>query len=125
VEAVEAIAKVPGVDVLMVGPGDLSVLAGIPYEFDNPYIVQSIERVAKAAKAAGIHWGTVSGTPEHTRKLLNLGARFICHGADIIMVKCGLEQIQQNYAPLGFTFDNRMAAMTAELEKSEILYARK
>jgi 4-hydroxy-2-oxoheptanedioate aldolase len=125
VEAVEAIAKIPGVDVLMVGPGDLSVLAGMPYEFDNPYIVKSIERVAKAAKAAGIHWGTVSGTPEHTRKLLDLGARFICHGADIIMVKRGLEQIQQNYAPLGFTFDNRIAAMTAELEKSEILYARK
>jgi 4-hydroxy-2-oxoheptanedioate aldolase len=118
VESVEAIAKVPGVDVLMVGPADLSVLAGIPFEFDHPYMVQAIERVAKAAKTAGIHWGTVSGSPEHTRKLLELGARFICHGADILMVKRGLEQIQQSYAPLGFSFDNRMAAMTAELEKS-------
>ena len=125
-ENVESIAKVPGVDILMIGPGDLSVLAGIPYQFDNPYMIGAIERVAKAAKAAGVHWGTVSGSPDHTSKLLKLGGRFICHGADIVMVKRGLEQIQENYAPLGFTFDNRITAMTAELEKSsENLYAKK
>jgi len=116
-ENVEGIAKVRGVDILMIGPGDLSVLAGIPYEFDNPYMIEAINRVSRAAKAAGIHWGTVSGSPEHTRKLLELGGRFICHGADIVMMKRGLEQIQQNYAPLGFTFDNRIMAMTAEVEK--------
>jgi 4-hydroxy-2-oxoheptanedioate aldolase len=125
-ENVEAIAKVPGVDVVMVGPGDLSVLAGIPYEFDNPYITNAFKRVAKAAKDAGVHWGTTSGSPEHTKKLLELDARFICHGADIIMVKRGLEQIQENYSALGFTFDNQIAAMTAKLEKSsENLYSRK
>jgi 4-hydroxy-2-oxoheptanedioate aldolase len=125
-ENVEAIAKVPGVDILMLGPGDLSVLAGMPYEFENPYMIEAIKRVSRAAKAAGIHWGTVSGSPEHTCKLLELGGRFICHGADIILVKRGLEQIQQNYASLGFTFDNRIAALTAELEKtSENLYSKK
>ena len=125
-ENVEAIAKVPGVDLLMVGPGDLSVLAGVPFEFEHPLILEALQRVARAAKAAGIHWGTVSGSPEHTSKLLKQGARFICHGLDIIMVRRGLEQIQQNYGALGFTFENRIAAMTAELEKSsENLYARK
>ncbi len=34
---------------------------------------------------------------------MDLGATFICHGADLIMVKQGMEQIQQKYAPLGFT----------------------
>ena len=29
------------------------------------------------------------------------------------MVKQGMEQIQQRYAPLGFTFDNRLAAEAA------------
>jgi 4-hydroxy-2-oxoheptanedioate aldolase len=117
-EQVEAIAKVPGVDVLMIGPGDLSVLAGIPYEFDNPYMLDAIQRVSSAAKAAGTHWGTTSGSPEHTRKLLELGGRFICHGADIIIIKRGLEQIQENYAALGFTFDNRISYLAAELEQA-------
>lgn len=124
-ENVEAIAKVPGVDVLMIGPGDLSVLAGMPYDFENPYMLEARQRVAKAAKTAGINWGMPSGSPEHTRQVLELGGRFICHGADIIMVKRALEEIQKNYSPLGFTFDNRIAAMTAELEKSATHYAQR
>jgi 4-hydroxy-2-oxoheptanedioate aldolase len=124
-ENVESIAKVPGVDILMIGPGDLSVLAGMPCDFENPYMIEARKRVAKAAKAAGIHWGMPSGSPEHTRQIMNMGARFICHGADIVMVKRALEQIQQSYAPLGFTFDNRLAAMAADLEKSATHYTEK
>jgi 4-hydroxy-2-oxoheptanedioate aldolase len=116
-EEAEAIARVPGVDVLMIGPGDLSVLSGIPYQFDHPIILNAFKCVAEAAKKAGIQWGTTSGTPEHSKKLMDMGARFICHGADIILVKRGLEQIQTNYGALGFTFDNRLTAMAAELEK--------
>lgn len=46
-----------------------------------------------SAKNAGKWWGTVSGSPEHTQKLFDPGAKFICHGADLIMVKQGMEQI--------------------------------
>lgn len=113
----EAIARVPGVDVLMLGPGDLSVVAGIPYQFDHPLITGAYQRVADAARKAGKWWGTVSGNPEHTQKLLDMGATFICHGADILMVKLAMEQIQQRYSPLGFTFDNRIAAEAAELAR--------
>jgi hypothetical protein len=31
-------------------------------------------------------------------------------------MKNGLEQIQAQYAPLGFTFENRLAAMAADLK---------
>lgn len=117
-DAVEAIARVPGVDVLMIGPGDLSVIAGIPYQFDHPLIAAAYRRVAAAARNAGKWWGTVSGGPEHTQRLLDQGAKFVCHGADILMVKQGMELIQQRYAPLGFTFDNRLAAQAAELEQA-------
>jgi 4-hydroxy-2-oxoheptanedioate aldolase len=118
VEQAEAIARVPGVDVLMLGPGDLSVQAGIPYQFEHPIITGALRRIAEAARAAGKAWGTVTGTPEHTRMLMDLGATFLCHGADIVMVKQGLEQIQARYAPLGFTFDNRVAAEAAELARA-------
>lgn len=117
IEHVEAIAGVPGVDVLMFGPGDFSVLVGVPYQFDHNLLVDARQRIAKAARDAGIHWGTVSPNPENTEKLMEMGARFICHGADIIMIKRGLEQIQAQFGPLGFTFDNRLAAMSAELEQ--------
>jgi len=115
VDAVEAIAKVPGVDVLMVGPGDLSVLSGVAAQFDHRIVVCAMQKVAAAAKSAGIHWGTVSATSDHTRLLLDKGARFICHGADILIMKRGLEQMQASYGQLGFTFDNRLARMADQL----------
>ena len=111
-----AIAGVPGIDVLMLGPGDLSVMAGIPFQFDHPLISDAYRRVADAAKNAGKWWGTVSGSPEHTQMLLDLGATFICHGCDLIMVKRGMEHIQTSFGPLGFKFENRLAAEAAKLE---------
>jgi 4-hydroxy-2-oxoheptanedioate aldolase len=117
-DAVDEIAKVPGVDVLMIGPADFSILAGIPFQFDHPLIADARRRVAAAAKNAGKWWGTVSGTPEHTKGLLEQGARFICHGCDLLFVKQGMEQIQEKYASLGFTFDNRVPAMVADMERS-------
>jgi 4-hydroxy-2-oxoheptanedioate aldolase len=114
----EAIARVPGVDVLMLGPGDLSVIAGIPYQFDHPVINEAYRAVAAAAKSAGKWWGTVSGNPEHTEMLFKMNAKFICHGCDLIMVKQGMEQIQQRYASLGFTFENQLAADADRLAAS-------
>ena len=49
----------------------------------------------------------MSGTPEHTQKLFEMGAKFICHGCDLIMVKNGLEEMQRNFGPLGVTFEQR------------------
>jgi hypothetical protein len=48
---------------------------------------------------------------------MDMGARFICHGADIIIMKRGFEQIQAQYAPLGFTFENRLEASAAALQR--------
>lgn len=106
---VEAIAKVPGIDVIMLGPGDLSVLAGVPFAWDGPLLQSALERVAKAAAAAGIHWGTTSPGPDHSRLLVEKGARFICHGADILILKRGLEAIREQYGALGITFDDRLS----------------
>jgi 4-hydroxy-2-oxoheptanedioate aldolase len=100
-----AIAEVEGVDVLFFGPADFTVLSGIPGQFDHPLVHEAIRTIADAAKQTGKHWGMPSGTVERTQQLLDLGARFICHGCDLIMVKNGLEEIQRRFTPLGFRFN--------------------
>jgi 4-hydroxy-2-oxoheptanedioate aldolase len=116
-ENVEAIARVPGVDMLFVGPGDFSVLAGVPFEFDHPMIHDAYRRVAAAAASAGKWWGTTSPNPEHSQMVMDLGAMLVTNGADILMVKQGMEDIQQRYARLGFAFDNRLEAEARAMEK--------
>jgi 4-hydroxy-2-oxoheptanedioate aldolase len=117
IENAEAIARVPGVDVLMIGPGDLSVLSGIPFQFDHQIIQDAYRRVAAAAKDAGKWWGTTSPSTEHSQMLLDLGALFICHGVDILFLKQAWEDVQRRYGKLGFQFENRLAADAAALEQ--------
>lgn len=102
-----AIAEVEGVDVLFFGPGDFGVLSGIPGQFEHPMIEEAVRAVAAAAKAAGKHWGMPVGTPERAKQLLDMGARLLAHGADIIWIKNALEEMRRRFGPLGFTFDGR------------------
>jgi 4-hydroxy-2-oxoheptanedioate aldolase len=102
---VESIADVAGVDILMLGPADFSVLSGVAGKFDDILVRDAKKRIAAAAKKAGIDWGTPCATPRDIKEALELGARFICHSADIIWIKRGLEQMRKDCEPLGFTFD--------------------
>jgi 4-hydroxy-2-oxoheptanedioate aldolase len=101
---VDEIAAVEGVDVLFLGPTDFSLLAGYPGEYDHPVVREAVRRVASASERSGKAWGMPTPTPERARELLDLGARFLAHGADIVIVKNGLEAIQRGFGPLGFTF---------------------
>jgi 4-hydroxy-2-oxoheptanedioate aldolase len=102
------IAAVEGVDALMLGPGDFSILSGFPGRFDDPRILEAKRKVAEAARNAGKDWGCPVGSVEQAKELMELGARLVFYQADIVMIKNGLEQIQREMTPLGFSFDNRV-----------------
>jgi 4-hydroxy-2-oxoheptanedioate aldolase len=53
----EAIAAVPGVDVVFVGPTDLSNAIGHPLQFDHPMLVEMIEHVLAATLRQGRTFG--------------------------------------------------------------------
>jgi 4-hydroxy-2-oxoheptanedioate aldolase len=103
-----AIAAVSGVDALLFGPADFSILGGVPGQWDHPMVKDAVRRIAEAARAAGKQWGQPVGSAEQARQLLELGARFFCCGADIVHVMLALQRIQRDFAPLGFTFENRL-----------------
>jgi len=100
-----AIAEVEGVDVLFFGPSDFTILGGIPGQFDHPRVQEAIRIIADAARRTGKHWGMPMPTVERARQLMDMGARFLAHGADIMFVKNALEEIRRGFAPLGVTFD--------------------
>lgn len=106
VDQAEAIAAVPGVDVVLLGQADFSVLSGFPGDFAHPRIQKALEKTATAARNTGKHWGTPCATAERARQMMDLGARFICSGTDIRYIKNGLEAVQKNFASLGFQFRN-------------------
>src|SRR5205823_8464199 len=90
VEDVEKIAAIPGVDVLFVGPADLTQSMGIPAEWEHPRLWQALERVGKAAKNHGIHWAILPLSPAHARRCVDMGCRMLSLGLDVWMVQRGL-----------------------------------
>lgn len=107
VDRADAIAAVPGVDALMLGPADFSILSGFPGEFEHPRMTDALEKVSSAAQRMGKHWACLARGVEQTQTALAMGAELIFHFSDLVAVKTALEQVQQQFAPLGFTFDDR------------------
>jgi 4-hydroxy-2-oxoheptanedioate aldolase len=76
----EAIAKAKGVDMLFFGPGDMSLSLGVPP--GSPALAEAMERIARAAHAAGKSFGTFIGKPEEARRARELGAKLLILGGD-------------------------------------------
>lgn len=108
-EQVEQIARVPGVDGVFFGPGDFGMRAGIPGRFDHPIIKDAARRVAAATRAAGKVWGMPALSAELAKTWLELDAKLLVYGTDLMVVKEGYEAIQKTFAPLGFAFANRLS----------------
>jgi len=78
----DEIASIDGVDVLFVGPLDLSTALGVSQQWDHPLFLDALARTAQAALRAGKAAGALLFSPEEFRKYLELGYRFIACGSD-------------------------------------------
>jgi 4-hydroxy-2-oxoheptanedioate aldolase len=79
---IDAIAAVPGVDVLFVGPGDLSYALACPGRLDDPRYTDALAAVLRAAAARGVAAGILVPTTAEASRALELGFRFIAVGSD-------------------------------------------
>lgn len=79
---VDRIAATDGVDVLFIGPSDLSRALGVPGRLDSPEFQDAVAAVLAAAAAHGRSAGILAGTPEAARRYLDQGFRFLVLGSD-------------------------------------------
>lgn len=79
VENIRAIAAVPGIGGLFIGPSDLAFSLGVP--LGDPAVETAIEKVVAAAKEANVPLGTLCGGSEVERRLAQ-GFRFLAVGSD-------------------------------------------
>lgn len=92
-EELDAIAALPGVDMLFFGPGDFSHAIGAPGVWDDPRLLDARKRVAETAIKHGKFAGTV-GSAANLSDFIGMGYRFISVGADVV----GLTQYCNNVA---------------------------
>jgi len=86
VENMDEIGKVPGVDVLFIGPMDLSTSMGHLGDPGHPEVQAAITKVEAKAKALGIPLGTISGGWEQAKSLYDRGYQLITLLSDVILL---------------------------------------
>jgi 4-hydroxy-2-oxoheptanedioate aldolase len=86
VQNANAIAATDGVDVLFVGPSDLSHSMGMLGQFDHPDFVAAIDRTARAAAAHGKHCGILLPAPGDFSRYYEKGYRFLASGSDAVLL---------------------------------------
>jgi 2-dehydro-3-deoxyglucarate aldolase/4-hydroxy-2-oxoheptanedioate aldolase len=91
VEAADDIAAIEGVDVVFVGPADLSHSMGMPGRFHEPVFVRALERVVAACRAHGKAPGILLGADALAWEL-ELGFTFIGIGSDGGLVRAGAHE---------------------------------
>ena len=97
VEECEAIAAIDGVDLLFVGPADLSQNLGVTGDFWNEKCIQAIDRVAAACKQHNKPWGVVPASPEHAEMCVSKGCRMLSPASDVKLINTGIKGIKQQF----------------------------
>ena len=81
-ENVEEISKIDGVELLFVGPLDLSFALGVPRDFKNPKFVEAAAKVVAAAKANNKVAGILAADASAAEAFIAQGFKFIAIGSD-------------------------------------------
>lgn len=86
VDRCDDLLDVPGVDVVMIGPADLSINLGVPGEFTHPKFVAAYEKVRDACLKRGIAPGTHNRSVEMMQMWKEKGFTFLGCGNETSML---------------------------------------
>lgn len=81
-ENADAIAAVSGVDILFLGPGDMSLRLGCTPAVSDPQMLEVQKKIAAAARTHGKAWGRPVGSADDARVIIGLGAQLIAFGSE-------------------------------------------
>ena len=89
VDAIDDYVAIDGIDVLFIGPTDLSHSLGHPGDIDHPDVVSAMERVRSTVVGSGKVLGVFAGTPERVVEWRDRGARYFATTTESLL-KAGM-----------------------------------
>jgi 4-hydroxy-2-oxoheptanedioate aldolase len=81
VERIDEIVAVEGLEAIFIGSGDLALTMGYPGQRGHPDVLAAIDRVHRAARAAGIAVGGVGGDAAANNALIEQDYQFLLNSA--------------------------------------------
>ena len=92
----DQIAEFDGLDVLFIGPADLSMSLGIFGQFDHPIFKEALKDTIVAANKAGKATGILLFNPDDYGTYYEMGIKLIACGSDATFVASGSQSIATN-----------------------------
>jgi 2-dehydro-3-deoxyglucarate aldolase/4-hydroxy-2-oxoheptanedioate aldolase len=97
---VEEIAAIPGVDVLFVGPNDLSASLGIPGQFESSDYLDALHRVSEACRNNHVAAGILATSGEQVEGLNERGYSFVGISSDSSLLRTAARAATRRDEPL-------------------------
>ena len=92
VNNIDEIAAVPGIDVLFIGPYDLSASLGITGQTASEQIMQCVDRVLDAGRKYHVPVGMFCRDEAHTVQMIQKGVQFISYTEDKNLFNASVDQ---------------------------------
>jgi len=95
VEAIDDLVSVPGVDVALIGPADLSISLGVPGQFEHPKMVEAMQRVIQGCERRGVAAGAHLGSVEAWKPWVERGMRcLLCSTDENLLESAGQQTVR-------------------------------
>jgi 4-hydroxy-2-oxoheptanedioate aldolase len=97
----EEIALVPGIDVLFIGPADLSIALGkSPLDPASAELEAALNRALEVGRKTGKAVGYGTSSPEGLEKLISQGFTWIVYGPDYWLIKSAIQPGMERFRKL-------------------------
>ncbi len=83
VKNLDSILDVEGIDILFIGPYDLSQSLGIPGQTTHPRVIEEMNKIVGAAKKKGVVIGTFTDSSETMKMWMKAGVQYISYSVDM------------------------------------------
>ena len=93
VQKLDEILSVPGIDVILIGPADLSLSVGLPGEFFHEKVLSLMREVIRKCHHYGIPSGVAYADPKYAKRWRQEGVQFFWANSDINMLLTGARAV--------------------------------
>jgi len=83
VQNLDDIANVQGIDLIFIGPYDLSQSLGVPGQLNAPAVVEAVQDIVTGVRARGKAVGIYADNVEEARRWRDLGIQFVAISVDV------------------------------------------
>jgi 4-hydroxy-2-oxoheptanedioate aldolase len=97
IAAADEILELDGIDVLFIGPYDLSQSLGIPGQTSHARVFEAAERIVKSAEARDVAVGVFTNYEQEAQRWLGIGVRYLCLSVDTVFLLSTLRAVVSKF----------------------------